>query len=413
MALLSAWIVLLTLFYSTLSGPLRATGFYRLFEHASDLSRAGRVVMVYHTLAVPFVAVLALLHLWRVPLRQGRRNAIVHALFSGAMLASAAGVAFAYAGGGMIAHGLYITGLAVVFYAGLNLTLAIPLLHKQNPEKTAFLFTYAAVLVSAVIGAAAGAYFGSSFEAVLAEDIVRAGHSLLDLAVISHLHIMLALIAAVILLLLAVYYPISEKRKRVFYFLYDTGVVITSLATWAVLVFEKTAHRLINVGAVFLLTAAAVFAAEKIALMLKEKDTSPFRWFNFTYLWLVNLFVTAPGVYVAFNLEKYRSGPFEVERTIAVGHWHVLGGICALMTLMLLADIAGYGDRLTRAAGWVTFAGFTSAFILVNVYMFSGKVESYMLPFEIVMGAGFVAAVFLGIKTAARLYGLDESYAES
>jgi len=56
-------------------------------------------------------------------------------------------------------------------------------------------------LVSAAIGAAAGAFFGNGFEAFLAEDIVRQdAHTLFQLMIIAHLHIMLTLIDVMLLL---------------------------------------------------------------------------------------------------------------------------------------------------------------------------------------------------------------------
>ncbi len=72
----------------------------------------------------------------------------------------------------------------------------------ESPLERAAFFTVAVLtLGSAALGAGAAAYFGNGFEAFLAEDAIRApNHTVAQLAVIGHLHIMLALIAVAIML---------------------------------------------------------------------------------------------------------------------------------------------------------------------------------------------------------------------
>lgn len=380
LALLSAYIALLTEFYSLMSGPLREFGLYRfLYVNPSALSRAGRIVMVYHTLAVPFVALLAILFVSMLRMSEGRRNSIVHALFFGSLVASVSGVIFAYYNGGMLAHGLFLFGLSVVFYGDLNLTVAVFSLGKEDLSKCGILtleklsigLVFLTSLVSAAIGAYAGAFFGTRFKAFLAEDVIRAPHNFLQLVVISHLHIMLALIANAILLLFSRYYRLNEKMGRVYFPLVILGTLITSVGTWLVMVIEETAHKVINVGAFFLLLAALILAIQGIRKALEKKDRLSFRWINFIYLIMVNLFVTIPGIYVAFNLETWRLPGWEkVERIFAVGHWHILGAICALMVLNLLSDYFDIRGRFNNFVGWTMGIGATVAFTGMMFYVF-------------------------------------------
>ena len=71
-------------------------------------------------------------------------------------------------------------------------------------------------LVSAAIGGAAGAFFGNGFVAFLAEDIVRQDpHTLFQLMIIAHLHIMLTLIDVMILLLVIRTYRVEGRVHKV------------------------------------------------------------------------------------------------------------------------------------------------------------------------------------------------------
>jgi hypothetical protein len=125
------------------------------------------------------------------------------------MLTSLGGMTFAYAGRSWIAHGVYLVGLSLVFYAGALLAIALwpsrrwavdpkRYAHLGNVplERLAFFMVAIFTLISAAIGGAAGAFSGNGFEAFLAEDIVRVDpHTTFQLMIIAHLHIMLTLVS--------------------------------------------------------------------------------------------------------------------------------------------------------------------------------------------------------------------------
>jgi hypothetical protein len=121
--------------------------------------------------------------------------------------------------------------------------------------------------------------------------------------------------------------------------------------------------------------------------------------------------VTTPGVYVAFNLERYRSPAYiEVERGILVGHWHVLATLSAVVLLFLIADRLAQepGSWLARrwvrqVVGWGLLAGSTLAFVFVNVYMFRlpGQEKAWTVPvFETGIALSLLA---LALLTAVAL----------
>jgi hypothetical protein len=419
-----AWDALLVASLAPFSGPLRPLGLADLFGvDLGDTHRVARIIMLYHALAVPFVAALVYLVLDQVPMgavdeEQRIRRSIVVPVTAGYMLASAGGMTFAYGGRSWLAHGLFLVGLSLVFYAGVLLAIALwpsrrwatdRALHVHLTgvpvERLAFFIVALFLLVSAAFGGTAGAFFGNGFESFLAEDIVREPvHSTFELMIIAHLHIMLTLVDVAILLLIIRFYRISGLVQKVAVPMTLLGTIVITFAAWSVVRWEG-AHRVINIGSAFLLPGAVLVAVWGFAWIMREGAghganvstklkallREPIRGGIFFELIFVNVVVTVPGVYVAFNLERYRSPAYyEVERSILVGHWHVLATLSAVVLLLLIADRLAQepGSWLSRrwvrqVVGWGLLSGSTLAFVFVNVYMFRqpGEERAWTVPF--------------------------------
>jgi hypothetical protein len=430
-----AWDALIVASLAPFSGPLRPLGLAGLLGlDLGDAQRVGRIIMLYHALAVPFVAALVYLVLDQVPMgspqEAGRtRRAIVVPVTAGYMLTSAGGMTFAYGGRSWIAHGIYLVGLSLVFYAGVLLAVALWPSRRWATDRTrhvhvagvplerlAFFIVALFLLVSSAFGGAAGAFFGNGFEAFLAEDIVRVSpHTTFELMIIAHLHIMLTLIDVAILLLVIRFYRIEGRVQKIAVPLTLVGTVIVTFATWSVVRWEG-AHRVINVGSAFLLPGAILVAIWGFARLIVDQAgrgariwtkaralvADPVRFGIFFELIFVNVVVTGPGVYVAFNLERFRSAAYAaVERTILVGHWHILATLSAVIVLFLIADRLGVRGRVRQAVGWGLLAGSTLAFVFVNVYMFRapGQEKLWTVPF-------FEAGIALSLVAVALLVAI-------
>ena len=421
-----AWDAIIVASLSPLSGPLQPLGVAAFLGlDLDDATRVGRIIMLYHSLAMPVVAALVYLVLDRVPLgprddrqpgreelAQARRRAIAVSVTLGYMLASLGGMTFGYGGRNWIAHGVYLAGLSLVFYAGLRLAVALwprrvargdlsgqSRLGTLPLEQLAFLLVTVYTLVSAAIGASAGAFFGNGFEAFLAEDIVRVeAKTLFHLAIIAHLHIMLTLIDCMILLLIIRIYRVRGRIHRLAVPLTIVGMTIVTLACWSVVLWEG-AHIVINVGSAFLLPGALLVAGwgfaqlaregagpgrARIGARLRALLRDPVRFGIFFELLLVNAVVTAPGVYIAMNLDSYRLPEWlEVERSILVGHWHILSTLSAVMVFFFVVDRLGVRGWLRQVAGWGLLAGTTLAFVFVDIAIFRqpGREKLWAVPF--------------------------------
>jgi hypothetical protein len=233
---------------------------------------------------------------------------------------------------------------------------------------------------------------------------------------------MLTLIDVMILLLVIRTYRVAGRVHRIAVPLTLVGTAIVTFATWSVIGWEG-AHKVINVGSAFLLPGAILVAIWGFAKLIREgvgdKEASwsqklrelirdPVRFGIFFELIFVNLVVTVPGVYVAFNLETYRTPAYlAVERTILVGHWHVLATLSAVIVLFLVADRLGTRGWLRQVVGWGLLLGSSLSFLFVNLYMFRmpGEEKAWtVLFFEAGVALSLLAlAVFVAVHLLDRL----------
>ncbi len=426
--MVTVWETVAVVFLSIFSGPMADLGLpARLGLSLGEVGRVGRIIMLYHALAVPFVAALVYFILELLPFEEKYPRLVRPTITVGYVLTSVGGIGFAYLGGGWIAHGLFLVGLSLVFYAGVVLCVGLSPWRRgasggfsfTSLERLAFWLMALYTLVSAAIGGATGAYFGNGFTAFLAEDVVREPHDLGQRAIIAHLHIMLTLIDVALLLIVARTFELRGRAYRAAMPLIVVGTTVVSFATWSVMVIEELAHKIINVGAFLLLAAACIVAIQGFARLVREQLnregveqatigqklrallSDPVRFGALFELIFVNFVVTVPGIYVAFNLETYRQPAFlEVERTILVGHWHVLATLSAVIGLFLVVDRLGMGGLLRQLVGWGVLLGSTLAFVFIQFYMFRqpGQQVGWTIPFfDVGIGLLLISlAVFLG-----------------
>jgi len=414
----TAWEAVLVALLGTLSGtgPLAGLGLAARMG-LDEAGRVGRIVMLYHGLAVPFVAALVYFVLDLFSIKERFARLVRSAVTVGYVLASVGGLAFAYVGGGWVAHGVFLVGLSLVFYAGAVLLVglspwrgtgrqSVPL------ERWALWLTVLYTLITVVIGGVAGSYFGNGFEAFLAEDVTRVEHSLGQKAIIAHLHAMLMLIDIALLLVVGRTFKLGGRVYQVAMGFTIAGATVATFATWSVMAVEF-AHKIINVGVFLLLIGGAIVAFQGFAGLVRERRAAgssplrallgdPIRFGILFELLFVNFVVTGPGIYVAFNLEAFRQPALlEVERTIAVGHWHVLATLSAVIALLLVVDRLGVRGWLRQAAGWGVLVGSSLAFVFVQFYMFHrpGVEVGWTLP---LLDAGI--GLFL-VALAALLVG--------
>jgi hypothetical protein len=368
-----------------------------------EAEREGRIVMLYHAIAIAVVAIEVYLITDVVPMKPHQASTINGLITAGYMMVLIFGLGFAYLGHNWIFHGLFLAGQSIVFFAGVLLAIALwpwkQAYAQEDPEyartkrgvdleRVAFFIMAVATLGSSMFGAAAGASFGNGFETFLAEDIVREPHKTpLQLAVIGHLHIMLTLIAVALTLLIGRWFDFKGVLQKIAMPLMISGTIVLTLGVWSVVPYEETAHIIIYVGSVLVMLAAlmlVIFGFDKLirTRLAEQNITKGNSWqkikallhdpLKFGSLWqmvYMNFTVSGIGIFMAVKLDEiFRVWPAREERISLTGHWHILSGIIATIILFYYADLAGLKGKIRQWFGWLVILGSDLAFGAMTVF---------------------------------------------
>ncbi|MHA2031706.1 MAG: hypothetical protein ACW99Q_20190, partial [Candidatus Kariarchaeaceae archaeon] len=403
-----------------------------------QISRAGRIIMLYHSFAVPFVAAVALLFLEMYEVRYPYNLQAKYLVFSGSIFSGIGGITFGYLIPHMFIHTIFLFGLSLTFFGGFMLVLGIiPTKSYQTAnlsnENTFFgynfeyfnlFLTMLFFIISAAIGGMASSFLGDD-PTFLAEDIVRQeNHSLLERMVISHLHVMVALLIVGVFLMIVTFSEIKGKGFRIIMILTIPGSFLISLGAWLVIFKFEPAHKIINVGAFMMIFGGFILAAHGFKKIIEEnrdenttgklnngrvllKDPVKFTLY-FELIW-GNLVTTIPGIYVAVNLDTYRDvgaigEPYkEIERDFNVAHWHILSALAGIAICLLLLEYFNISGKFRDLTGWFFLFGSIVGFGFGALYM-TRSPETNLADFYYIMMNIGVMAIFLGVLSFCVAY---------
>jgi len=438
-------VALVTAVWMTLSGPMVEWGVRDavvnlLGMKLEPVQREGRIITLYHSIAFAVIAVLVYLITDCIPMKPQQQANINAVTTVGYLLAMFSGLIFGYFGQNWIFHGLFLTGQALLFYAGVLLAVALwpfgPEYRQHDAsyartrggvdlERVAFFTMAVCTVISALFGAIPGAYFGNGFVSFLSEDVVRNPvRTVLQSSVIGHLHIMLTLIAVATCLLVCRWFDFRGTLQKLAMPLMILGTIITSFGAWSVVV-TPAAHTIIYVGSCFILLAALFLVIFAWGRLIHDRLTEqgiaratfgqrvkallhdPLRFGATWQMVYMNFCTTFVGIFMAVKLDELiRTMPHREERITLTGHWHVLSAIVATIILFYFADMMGLRGRARRWFGWLVIIGSDLAFagatifslkrLFVSEYDQQGVVNGTMLAIDFGLGAVLVVlAVFL------------------
>ncbi len=261
-----ALISLVTACMGTLSGPMHEWGVTDWVIENLNLKmvpaeREGRIILLYHVIAIAVVAIETYIITDIVPMKPHEQAQINATITFGYIITLVCGLWFGYFGHEFVFHGLYLFGLSLTFFAGLLLASALWPWRKEarisdhkrahwgnvDLERVAFFVMAVATLGSAMFGAVTGSYWGNGHETFLAEDILREPEKTgLELAIIGHLHIMLTLIAIALALIVGRWLEFEGLLHKIAMPFFVVGTVIITLGVWAVVPFEPIAHTILQ-----------------------------------------------------------------------------------------------------------------------------------------------------------------------
>jgi hypothetical protein len=403
-----ALISLVTAVWGMLSGPMVEWGVrdfmvdtfgFQLLEY----EREGRIIMLYHTIAMAVVALEVYIITAIVPMKVHEQANINATVTAGYLTAMIFGLWFGYFGHNFVFHGLFLLGQSLMFFGGILLAAALWPWRKEyrlpegspyartraglDLERVAFFVMAAATLGSALFGAVTGSYWGNGHETFLAEDLIREPHkTILQNSIIGHLHIMLTLIAIAVTLIVGRWLNFRGIFHKIAMPLMIVGTIVISLGAWSVVLVEW-AHTIIYGGSVLVMLAALMFVIfswdQQIQAGLKKRDIKkgtfreklkalvhdPLAFGVGWQMVFMNFTVSGVGIFMAVKLDEiFRVWPAREERITLTGHWHILSGLIATIILLYYADLAGLKGKARRWFGWLVIVGFDLAAAAVTVF---------------------------------------------
>jgi hypothetical protein len=312
------------------------------------------------------------------------------------------GMGFAYFGHNWAFHGLYIFGLSLIFFAGVMLVIALwpwspeykvtdnEYAHTKNGfdlERVAFFATALTTVISALFGAVPGSFFGKGFEVFLAENIIRYPEkTTMEYSIIGHLHIMLALIAIMITLIIGRWLNFKGIWHKLAMPLMILGTIVLNLGVWGVVTpLEPIAHMIIYVGATPSMLAALFLLiwswgklihegtahiekpnlGQKLSALLRD----PLKFGPTWQMLFMNFTTSGIGIFMAVRLDEiFRVWPAREERIELTGHWHVLSAIIATIILFYYGDMIGLKGKIRQWYGWLIIVLSDIAFGAVTIF---------------------------------------------
>ena len=447
-----AMVGMVTAVWGLLSGPMAEMGVREIVVKALGMQivqaeREGRIIILYHSIAMAIIAIETYMVTGLLKMKESFKTAINAMITVGYILTMVFGMGFAYFGRNWAFHGLYITGLSLIFFSGVLLIIALNPWNREyyitdkdyartksgfDLERAAFFATAVTTVLSSLFGAVPGSYYGNGFETFLAENIIRIPHkTVMEYSVIGHLHIMLALIGIMITLIIGRWLNFKGILHKIAMPLMILGTIVLNLGVWGVVTpLEPVAHMVIYVGATPSMFAAlllliwdwnklikdgtAHIQKPKLGHKLSALVRDPLKFGPTWQMLFMNFTTSGIGIFMAVKLDEiFRVWPAREERIELTGHWHVLSAIIATIILLYYGDMNGFKGKLRQWYGWSIIILSDIAFAAVTVFemkrLFISEAEQQplvnSLMYAIDFGLGMLL-VLLAILLGWRLIDL-------
>jgi len=402
-----AMIALETAIFGILSGPMAELGVRDFMVRTLKMDivqaeREGRIIILYHSIAMAVVAIESYMITSLLKMKEFYKTAVRVLITVGYLLTMIFGMGFAYWGHNWALHGLYITGLSLIFFAGVLLVIALWPWNKEvyqpdtafshtkkgvDVERVAFFAAALTTVISALFGAIPGSFFGNGFEVFLAENIIRLPEkTTMEYSVIGHLHIMLALIAIMITLIIGRWLNFKGILHKIAMPLMILGTIVLNLGVWGVATpLEPIAHMIIYVGATPSMLAALLLLIWEWGQLIREGTAhinkpnlgqkmsalvrDPLRFGPLWQMLFMNFTTSFIGIFMAVRLDEiFRVWPAHEERIELTGHWHVLSAIIATIILLYYGEMIGLKGKIRQWYGWSLIILSDIAFGAVTIF---------------------------------------------
>ena len=254
----------------------------------------------------------------------------------------------------------------------------------------------------------------------------------MQFSIIGHLHIMLALIAIAITLIVGRWLDFKGILHKIAMPLMILGTIVLSIGVWGVVTpLEPVAHMIIYVGATPSMLAAlmlVIFGWDKfIRTGIKGiEKPSPYQKLKalvrdplkFGALWqmvFMNFTVSGIGIMMAVKLDEiFRLWPAREERIELTGHWHILAAIIATIILLYYGDLIKLKGRVRQWYGWGIIILSNIAFLSVTIFeikrLFVSEAEQQPLVNAVMLLADLGLSMLLVILAIVMIWRLFDLF---
>ncbi|MEW6400566.1 MAG: hypothetical protein AB1649_02135 [Chloroflexota bacterium] len=449
--------------WGMLSGPMAEVGVREIVIKVLGMKivqaeREGRIIILYHSIAMAIIAIETYMVTGLLKMKPFFKTAINAMITVGYLLTMIFGMGFAYFGRNWAFHGLFITGLSLVFFAGVLLCIA---LWPWNPEyrlsplprfagrggegdyartksgfdleRAAFFATAVTTVISALFGAVPGSYYGHGFETFLAENVIRYPEkTVMEYSVIGHLHIMLALIGIMITLIIGRWLNFKGILHKIAMPLMILGTIVLNLGVWGVVTpLEPIAHMIIYVGATPSMFAALLLLIwdwnklikggtahivkpnfiQKLAALVRD----PLKFGPTWQMLFMNFTTSGIGIFMAIKLDEiFRVWPAREERIELTGHWHALSAIIATIILLYYGDMLGLKGKVRQLYGWAILIFSDIALAAVTIFemkrLFISEAEQQPLVNGLMYAIDFGLGMLLVLLATVMVWRLIDLF---
>ena len=444
-----AMIAVVTAIWGMLSGPMAEMGVrdvvVKLFHmDLVQAEREGRIIILYHSIAMAVVAIETYMITSLLKMKPFFKTAINAIITVGYVVTMIFGMGFAYFGHNWAFHGLYIFGLSLIFFAGVLLIIALWPWNKEyyitdkdyahtqkglDVERMAFFATAVTTVISAFFGAVPGSFFGNGFEVFLAENVIRLPEkTTMQYSIIGHLHIMLALIAIMITLIIGRWLNFKGILHKFAMPLMILGTIVLNLGVWGVATpLEPIAHMIIYVGATPSMFAALLLLIWSWAKLIREETAhlqkpnfgqklgallrDPLKFGPTWQMLFMNFTTSGIGIFMAIKLDEiFRVWPAREERIELTGHWHALSAIIATIILMYYGDMIGLKGKVRQLYGWAIIFLSDVALGAVTIFemkrLFISEAEQQPLVNSLMLAIDFGLGLLLTLLAIVMVWRL-------
>jgi len=375
--------------------------------------------MFFHALAIPFIAALVYATVGIFGTRGKPAEVVVAAITLGYVISSLSALYILFKGADTLAFETLWVGLTLGVLAALGLLLTT--WPRREPGQAAMslrgrnlasLCVWVSIL--GVLSAVAVGTYASMGDSMWGGTATIPS---MGLIAATHQHVIITIIDAALVALIVkefradLYAGIPGTFVKIG--LYGTllGVPTTAISAYATVPYGIAAHNSIIAFAgillqasLFVFYAVAYVEAKRFGHRLLSGVVANMMTFGMLFiLFWVNVVVTLPGIYVAFNLHNFQGLPN--EQAFITGHTHVLITLTALTLLMLLAHFYGVKGRLGLVGGLLMTAGYlvSSAATIFYIFMDWNPTTSVYIPY---IGAG-ISLIAIGVVVTVAAIGLS------